>query len=127
MAQSVPHDILVAALAGFKLERQRLDEKIAEVEALLGGNAQAAIVRGPSTGKRHKRSAAVRRRMAAAQKERWAKLKGKSSVEQVAAPKPTKAKRQLSAAGRKAIAEATRKRLAAKRAADAKTAKKSGD
>jgi len=52
--------------------------------------------------------------MAAAQKARWAKIRGE--VEPASAePKPTN-QRKLSAAGRKAISQATKKRWALKRA-----------
>ena len=54
-------------------------------------------------------SAAGRRRIAAAQRARWAKVKG-----QAAAPKP---KRHISAAGKKRIAAAARARWAKIRAA----------
>jgi hypothetical protein len=46
--------------------------------------------------------------MAAAQQKRWAVAKGQSSAPAAAAPK----KRKLSAAGRKRIIEATKKRWA---------------
>jgi hypothetical protein len=64
-------------------------------------------------------SASARRRIAAAQKKRWAVLK-QAKTEQA---KP-KQKRRLSAAGRKAIIEATKKRWAAVRAAKAKATPK---
>ena len=55
--------------------------------------------------------------MAAAQKARWAKIRGQAEpASSPATPKPAKQKRKLSAAGRKAISEATKRRWAAKRA-----------
>jgi len=49
--------------------------------------------------------------MAAAQKARWAKIKGEAEPALSSnAPKPAKQKRRMSAAGRKAISEATKKR-----------------
>lgn len=62
----------------------------------------------------------MRRRMAEAQKARWAKIKGKAEPP---SPEPvaTKAKRQISAEGMKRIIAATKKRwrlrAAAKKAA----------
>jgi hypothetical protein len=47
--------------------------------------------------------------MAAAQRKRWASIKGKATEESQASPK----KRRLSAAGRKRIIEATKRRWAA--------------
>jgi hypothetical protein len=115
MKNVLNRDILTAAIAGYRLEQQRLEDKIANVQAMLDGNTPAKPVATPEapTGKRKKRSAAVRRRMAQAQKARWAKLKGESEPV-VEAPK---AKRKLSASGRKAIVAATKKRWAAKQVA----------
>jgi hypothetical protein len=77
-----------------------------------------------------KRSAAVRRRMAEAQKARWAKIKGDATRESVspspATPEAPKAKRQISEEGRKRIIAATKKRWrlqkAAAKAAEAENA-----
>jgi hypothetical protein len=59
--------------------------------------------------------------MREAQKLRWAKIKDESAAPAkkaaVKAAKPAKPKRKLSAAGRKAISEAVKKRWAAKKAA----------
>ena len=55
--------------------------------------------------------------MAAAQQARWAKARGEAEpASSPATPKPTKQKRELSEAGRKAISEATKKRWALKKA-----------
>ena len=118
MRTAIPNDILLAALAGFKLEQERLEEKIAQVQALLDGGTvgKPASVANEPAGKRKKRSPAVRRRMAEAQKARWAKLKGESNPI-VEAPEPPKAKRKLSTAGRNAIVAAAKKRWALKKAA----------
>jgi hypothetical protein len=77
-ANKITRDILLAALAGFQLERQRIDAQIAEVEAMLDGSTKAPpLVPDAAPQKRKgKRSLAVRRRMAEAQKARWAKVKG---------------------------------------------------
>jgi len=65
-------------------------------------------------------SAAGRRRIAAAQRKRWAAVrKSQSQGKGVAAPK----KRKLSAAARKRMGDATRKRWAAVRKAAAKKGK----
>jgi hypothetical protein len=58
-------------------------------------------------------SAARRKRIAEAQRKRWAATKGASEP---AMAQPTKRKRRLSAAGRAAIVAATKKRWALKRA-----------
>ena len=65
-------------------------------------------------------SVAARRRIAAAQRKRWAAVrKSQSQGKAEAAPK----KRKLSAAGRRAIIAATKKRWAAVRKAAAKKGK----
>jgi hypothetical protein len=110
MAQ-IPNDILIAALAGYTLERQRIDDRIAAVEVMLAGKTESpAIATNGSTGKRRRFSAAARRTMAAAQKARWAKLKGgPEPVEPVGpAPEAPKPKRQISPEGMKGIIAATK-------------------
>jgi hypothetical protein len=118
-------DILLAALAGFQLDKQRIDTQIAEVQAMLDGSgtlAKSEAVPVVTPGKtRGKRSAAVRRRMAEAQKARWAKLKGAATPESIS-PSPAtteapKAKRQISEEGRKRIIAATKKRWRRQKAA----------
>jgi len=99
--------------------------KLAEVDRLIAvqtGEATPAIEEAVSIEKRHKFSAAVRAKMAKAQRERWAKLKGEEPaavVEPIAKPRK---KRKLSVAGRKRIAEATRKRWAEYNAAKKRAA-----
>jgi hypothetical protein len=104
-------DILAAALEGFEAQKNRIDAKIAEIRQMLGGSRVPALT---DTGKpRKKRSAGVRRKMALAQRARYAKLK------QASAPQPANPaiKRTMSASARKRIAAAQRKRWAAIRRA----------
>ena len=63
------HEILEAALGGLIMQRDRLNEQIARVQALLGGKAAT-----PISGKRPV-SAAARKRMAEAQTRRWARYR----------------------------------------------------
>jgi peptidoglycan hydrolase CwlO-like protein len=75
-------EILEAALQGLEAQRQKLDEQIAEVRSMMGQRggrapkAQSAERRNNSAegGRRKKRvlSAEARKRIAAAQKKRWA-------------------------------------------------------
>src|SRR5260370_19081839 len=112
--------ILTAAILGFEEQKRHIDVQIAELRAILdGGSAGTAPTPEAPTGKR-KISAAARRRMALGQKARWAKLKGESEPQAPAAMEPSKPKRKLSVAGRKAISDATKKRSAAVHAAAAK-------
>jgi hypothetical protein len=72
------------ALVGYKYEREKIDDRIRQIEAQLKGKtgpapASAAAAK-PKTGRR-KLSAAARRRIAAAQRKRWAehrKMKAQS-------------------------------------------------
>jgi hypothetical protein len=66
---------LEMALVGYQIERQKIEDKIREIQARLGGG------RGPagatpgvkkSAGTKRVLSPAARRRIAAAQKKRWA-------------------------------------------------------
>ncbi len=105
-------DLLAAAMIGFEAQKVAIEGKIAEIRLQLDGGksepASPSEIRKP----RKKRSAAVRRKMALAQRARWAKIK------QVSAPQPSSPltktpKRAMSAAGRKRIAAAQKKRWAA--------------
>jgi hypothetical protein len=81
------HSLLAAALEGLELQKQRIDEQIREVRALLGKSpARRGRPPGSGAGSGAKRaggrlSPAARKKIAAAQKRRWAeyrKSNGKS-------------------------------------------------
>lgn len=66
---------LQMALVGYKYEREKIDEKIRQIEnQLKGKKVPLAAPAGGATQKpvRRELSAAARRRIAAAQKKRWA-------------------------------------------------------
>jgi hypothetical protein len=89
-----------------KKEHDRLTKQIRGVSAALAAFGAAY---GKQNGGRGRMSAAGRERIAEAQRQRWAKLKGKSGKPNVVAmPK----KRTLSVAARKKIAAAQRLRWA---------------
>jgi hypothetical protein len=128
MPPKLTPEIISAAIDGLEEKRRRLEDQIGELRAMLPGVRRSyspADNTEAGSGKRKKFSAASRRKMAAAQKARWAKLKAESEPGQAAAstraPKP---KRKMSAKGRQAIAEATRKRWEAFRAAKAQAGSK---
>jgi hypothetical protein len=103
-------ELLEAALIGFQHKKTQIEQKIAELRSHVDGV--------PSTGqvpavKKHTLSSAARRRIAIAQKKRWAAVK----AGQVKDPAPKAKKRVLSAAGRARIIAATKKRWAAFRKA----------
>jgi len=118
-------EILQAAIIGLQHESSRIDEKIAEIRARIGGTNRAVTTDGNKPVRKRALSASARRRIAAAQRRRWATFrKTGQGTEPVKQQKPAKAKkRNISAAGKKRIAEATRKRWAAFRAAKLKRAR----
>jgi len=67
--------ILQMALVGYQFERQKIEDKIRELQKQLRGSkgpAQAAAGAKKSTGVKRVLSPGARRRIAAAQKKRWA-------------------------------------------------------
>ncbi|HLI84508.1 MAG TPA: hypothetical protein VKV17_11355 [Bryobacteraceae bacterium] len=72
---------LEMALVGYRLERQKIDEKIRELERQLKGRkgSPAAEDSGKAPGAKRVLSAAARRRIAAAQKKRWAEHRKRMS------------------------------------------------
>jgi hypothetical protein len=81
---------------------QQIEKLQAKLKHILGGDISAA-----HPGGRRKMSAAARKKIAAAQKARWAKPSGK----------PVKPKRTMSAAARAKIAAAAKRRWKAAKAA----------
>jgi len=72
--------MLAMALVGYELEKQKIEEKIREIRARLGGGkATGRAATAKAGGPQHKRtlSAAARRRIAAAQRKRWAEHRKK--------------------------------------------------
>lgn len=76
-------EILEAALQGLEVQKQKLDEQITQVRAMLGRRAgrpskrastsSAGAAAGAGSGRRKRvLSAEARKRIAAAQKKRWA-------------------------------------------------------
>ena len=122
MTQRLTPDIVAAAIFGLEHKKHELEIQINELRQMLGGHPKGAASTDTDapTRKRKKFSAAARRKMAAAQKARWAAIKGESESASKIAPKPAKRKRKMSAAGRKAISIATKKRWALKKAQAAK-------
>src|ERR1700722_2612310 len=83
------HSLLTAALEGLELQKQRIDEQIEEVRSLLGktparrgrppGSTNSGSTNNGPTTKRARLSAAARKRIAAAQKRRWAEYRKSTS------------------------------------------------
>jgi len=78
--------LLSAALEGLELQRDRINEQIQQVRQLLGkGTGRRGRPPATATNNQHKRgpsrlSAAARRRIAAAQKRRWAEYRKSTSA-----------------------------------------------
>lgn len=108
--------IVLAAIDGFEAQKQRLDQQIAELRGLLNGDADLHVPEQPGIKKRKTMSASARKKIAAAQKKRWAEHHAAKEVVEIIPQKP---KRKLSAAGRRNIIAATKKRWAKVRGAAA--------
>lgn len=84
---STPDDLatLQMALVGYELERQKIEDKIKEIRARLGGRrvpatpAAAAAGSAPAQPRKRNLSAAARKRIADAQKRRWAEHRRKAA------------------------------------------------
>ena len=117
MPQKLTAEIINAAIEGLESQKRRIDSQIDELRQLLNPLGTGAAPASAAPAPKRKISAAGRRRMAAAQQARWAKVRGQADLpSSPAVSKPARKKRKLSAAGRKAISEATKKRWALKRA-----------
>src|SRR6266568_4242273 len=107
--QKLTNEIITAAIEGFESQKKRINEQIAELRGSLTAGTAAAAAVPKKTRKRGKFSAATRLRMREAQQRRWARVKGELEASRPSAV-AAKPKRQISEAGRRAIAEAARKR-----------------
>jgi len=112
--------IIEAAIAGFEAQKRSIDGQMAELRAMLAGSSATEADQASAKPKRRKFSAAVIKRMREAQKLRWAKIRGEASAASAKTPSKTaKPKGGITAAGRKALSIAMKKRWAAKKAARA--------
>jgi hypothetical protein len=116
MPQKLSHEVIMAAIAGFEAQKSRINSKIAELRNMLEHRHAAA--EAPQL--KRKMSAASRRRIALAQKRRWAAIKGQSQV--TSSARSETPKRRISEEGMKRIIAATKRRWALKRAEEAKRA-----
>jgi len=117
-------ELLRAALVGLQHSLGAIDQRISDLRSQLGGQKASrrlpvAQDGTPQNNSKRTLSAAARRRIALAQKKRWAAYK----ADQGKAAAPKTVKRELSAEGRARIIAATKKRWAAFRKAQAAAAK----
>ena len=76
MARGTSQDssLLEMALVGYEIEKKKIEDKIREIRAKLGGrrvSAPGMQPAGDDQPKRRKLSAAARKRIAVAQRKRW--------------------------------------------------------
>jgi hypothetical protein len=88
--------------------KEKIEKLQSQLDSIAGGG-EIPIPSALKAPKRGRRSAAVRAKMAAAQKARWAKIKGTSTTDSKPAKK---GKRRMSKAGRAAISAAAKARWA---------------
>jgi hypothetical protein len=120
MPKKLSEEIINAAIDGFTTQKAHLDQRISELREMLnGGPPQTGAVSDAAPRKRRKMSAAARRRIAMAQRARWARVRGGAKPEP-AKVKAQKSKRRISPEGLKRIIAATKKRWRLQRAAASK-------
>ena len=70
---------LQMALVGYQIERQKIEDKIREIQAQLGGKKAPQVAERTQSADKPKRvlSPAARKRIATAQKKRWAEHRKK--------------------------------------------------
>ena len=120
MPRQLDHSVLEMALIGFEAERRKIEEAIATIQRELGVGSRRAIpaAEGAEPKPRRTMSAAARKRISAAQKNRWAAFHAKKPAEKpVAATKKAVPKKAVSA-------DVKRKRIAALAKARAAKAEK---
>ena len=74
--------LLEAALVGYQAQIAKIEEAMAEIRTRLGGKTNAPASSAPAAKQGGKRvlSAAARRRIALAQKKRWAEYKKRQAA-----------------------------------------------
>lgn len=95
-------------------EKAQLEARLAAINRVLGGDVVVTAAPTAKRGGKRTFSAATKAKMAAAQKARWAKLKGKTTIPATASPSApaVKKKRKMSAAGKANIRAAVKARWA---------------
>src|SRR5229473_2603488 len=75
MSQNLTPEIIIAAIAGFESQKASIDSQIADLRSMLDGRRTDPAVSTATAKPRKKFSAAVRKKMALAQRARYAKLR----------------------------------------------------
>jgi hypothetical protein len=111
--------IIEAAIVGFERQKEGIDKLIAELRAQLDGASasKANVAQSTTPAKTRRRiSAAGRKRIAEAQKARWALQKKAAPAKKAALATKTTPKRKLSPAAKAKLVENLKKARAAKAA-----------
>jgi hypothetical protein len=108
-------------LTDLRIERERIDRAISALEGLDGTGILKATTPGAQpapvkTGRRRRMSAAARKKIAEAQRARWAKQKNAAPAKKASAKKAAPA-RHMSPATRKRLSILAKKRWAARKKA----------
>jgi len=113
--------IIEAAINGFEAQKKTIDAQIAELRAMMNGGPSSPLAEETKPErKKRKISKEALQRMREGQRRRWAKMRGELPI--APAQKSSgraKPKKGLTAAGRKALSIAMKRRWAAKKAAAA--------
>jgi hypothetical protein len=103
MPRMIDTSILQAALLGLQSEKEKIEEAMAAIRKQLGGRGSTAVVTTNGTKTRHDMSAAAKKRIADAQRKRWAafhKAKAGAAKPKLKATSHAAPKRKLSAAAK---------------------------
>ena len=81
--RAIDPKVLEAALVGLEVRRERIDQQLAEVRRLIAGRGPRKVAKAPAAPvrKRGGFSAAALKRIAAAQKKRWAEWRKRKKAE----------------------------------------------
>jgi hypothetical protein len=77
---SQDNSMLSMALVGYELEKQKIEAKIRDIRAKLGGAITAIKTAIAAPAKKRTLSAGARKRIAAAQRRRWAEHRKKEAL-----------------------------------------------
>jgi hypothetical protein len=120
MPANLNQELLTAALEGLEVRKKRIEEQITEVRSLMrssGSRSTESDAQTPEQPRRRVLSAAARKRIAAAQRKRWAATK-KAAAEQNTAKQPTASKKVATTkTAKKAAKKAAAKKAVVKKAA----------
>jgi hypothetical protein len=89
----IDSSILEAALIGYQHQRDAIDARIAEIRRQIDGEPPQASASEADAPTKRVVGAAGRKRMAAAQRKRWAEIRARQAAAEKAARKPTATRR----------------------------------